>query len=151
MKRLWRDECGLTLVEVVVSMLLLSIGILTSVTMLAAGTTVNDINRDKTYALNLAEERMEYWKYRDISSLVEGTTLQPSDSQPSSYRWGGKDFKVLIKAAPCQSYSSLVQVEVVVSWQDDNRKGRQESTGQGEVAARTGVERKVRLVTLRPF
>lgn len=137
MKGLWKDERGLTLVEVVVAMLLLSIGILTSVTLLAAGIKVNDINRDRSLALNLAEQRMEYWKYRDLASVSRG--ISPAALEEYDTKRGSVEFHIGVTATPV-SQSGLVKLEVVVSWPAHNNNGGDDTTA-----------RTVSLVTLRPF
>ena len=141
MKTLIQEESGLTLVEVVVSMLLLSISIVTALTLLATGVTVNDVNRDRAFALNLAEERMEYWKHSSISANsadleVPGTHI---------YKNGNKPFEVSVTASPASDVM-LTKLEVVVSWKAGYGKTGGTQTGQNQADP---ANREIRLATIR--
>lgn len=62
MRALLTEQKGLTLIEILVAMTLLSLIILTSLTLLGNGIGVSDINDEKSQALNLAEQQIESWK-----------------------------------------------------------------------------------------
>ena len=126
MKRLWQEESGLTLVEVVVATLLLAIGILGALTILTTGITVNDINRDRTYALNLAEARMEYWKSANLANNgcpipIPQDMIKELENNPDS---DNAKFSILVTASPTGN-DKLVQITVKVSWQDKNKPSRE--------------------------
>lgn len=150
MKTLIQEESGLTLVEVVVSMLLLSISIVTALTLLATGVTVNDVNRDRAFALNLAEARMEYWKQIPLTNL--STLEQPGGT--TVYQNAYKPFDVLVTASPIKvseaagddTVSELVKLEVVVSWKQNYKKTGGTQTGQNQADP---AYREIRLATIR--
>lgn len=120
MKKIHQDESGVTLVEVVVSMLLLSIAVLTSLTILATGILANDISRDKGVALNLAEREIEKWKQVPGNSLTEGTLDEYTAklngevaNDPSTMNTDS--LKVKVTAAQYRDFPGLVQITVEVT------------------------------------
>lgn len=86
-----RDERGFTLVEVLVSIVLLSLGILTAITLLNVGVNLNDQSNEKTEALKLAGELIDQYKHKSVSDTG---TLMPE----SSYTRGGKVYKAIVTA-----------------------------------------------------
>ena len=128
-KYIQQNEKGLTLVEVVVATLLLSIGILTALTLLSTGITVNAINRDKTKAMNIAEQYMEMWKYRDLTDMSDighsgYSTTNPPDDDQYPFTEGKYDVKVILNPAsePPPDPTKFVTVQVNVSWQQSGPK-----------------------------
>lgn len=126
-----QNQQGLTLVEVVVATLLLSIGILTALTLLSTGVTVNAINRDKVRAMNIAEQYMEIWKYRDLSSpdpdfrfpgYIDISYVSTGDSYPKTE--DNYNIKVIFNPAsdPSPDPASLVTVKINVSWDRNGTK-----------------------------
>lgn len=129
MKRFWREENGLTLVEVVVATLLLAIGILGALTILTTGITVNDVNHNRTYALSLAEARMEYWKYANLADNrcpipvpEDGYELDNQDYDLNYQPIGkdsqvpeGKKVTVTVTALPDEN-NGMVQIAVNVDY-----------------------------------
>ncbi len=126
-----QDQQGLTLVEVVVATLLLSIGILTALTLLSTGITVNAINRDKVKAMNIAEQYMEIWKYRDLSSPdpdfgfpgysdISGV----SSGDAYSKNEGNYEVEAIFNPAsdPPPDPATLVTVKIKVSWTQNGTK-----------------------------
>jgi Tfp pilus assembly protein PilV len=124
------------MVEVVVSMLLLSIAILTSLTILATGMLANDISRDKSVALSLAEQEIEYWKQVPGEQLT-GDTLTNDSLKKYTTRLDGKQandpstlkagyLEVMVTSTPYQSNTNLVRITVEVSRHYPNRKAEKE-------------------------
>ncbi len=124
MRKLWQREDGLSLVEVVVATLLLGLSILTSITILATGMTVNNISRDKSMGLNLAEERMEYWT--DPGTAIPAGPLLENNN---SYDRNNRTFLVTVSGTLLAS-GTLERIDVVVTWTDqyNNRNGTNSRT-----------------------
>jgi|GEM_PF-2998611 len=112
MTKLWRDENGLTLVEIVVALLLLSVGILTALALLGTGMRVNDVSRDRGQALNFAEQKMEEWKYINnidtFPNLLESNVPDPLDNR----------FRANVSKEPLAGKPNLVKIKVQVFWTD---------------------------------
>ena len=136
MKRLRQEESGLTMVEVVVSMLLLSIAILTSLTILATGMLANDLSRDKSVALSLAEQEIEQWKQVPGSQLT-GSFLAGDALKQYTTRLDGKPtndsgtlkagyLKVKVTSTLYQVNTNLVRITVEVTRHYPNRKANQD-------------------------
>lgn len=136
MQRLRQEESGLTMVEVVVSMLLLSVAILTSFTILATGMLTNDITRDKSAALSLAEQEIEYWKQVPGSQLtgnfINGDALKQYttglDGKPASNSGALKagNLSVIVTSTPYQVNTNLVRITVEVTRHYPNRKANRD-------------------------
>ena len=132
MKSFFRqNEKGLTLVEVVVATLLLSIGILTALTLLSTGITVNAINRDKVKAMNIAEQHMEIWKYRDLSQPdpdfgYSGYGVITDISNDDTYYETDGDYNVEVILNPSSDLppdpDTLVTLKINVSWTQNGTK-----------------------------
>lgn len=90
-----KDEKGLTLIEVLVAMTILSLIILTSLTLLGNGFGVSAINNDKSQAVNIAEEQIERWKHDLAQNGWNGTGVL----YESPVTLSGKTFSVKVTAA----------------------------------------------------
>lgn len=95
MRALLSEQKGLTLIEILVAMTLLSLIILTSLTLLGNGIGVSDINDEKSQALNLAEQQIEGWKNNLAQNGWDGSERLFDDPVTIS----GKTFLVEVTAA----------------------------------------------------
>ena len=88
MRALLSEQKGLTLIEILVAMTILSLIILTSLTLLGNGFGVSDINNEKSQAVNLAEEQIERFKYDLARNGWNGTGVlyeNPVTLGPKTY------------------------------------------------------------------
>lgn len=124
MKRLHTGESGLTLVEVVVATLLLGLGILTALTVLTTGMKYNNINRDKAVAVNLAQNKMEEWKFKDITPDIAKITSSPSapgvlENNSAALTENHINFGLIVTGIYANDTNTLVKINVEVNWRSD--------------------------------
>ena len=85
------DEAGLTLIEVLVAIAVLTIGLLGVAVMQYMAIAGNAFGREMHLATELAQERLEIVKSTPYASVISGNDPNLSDPDPS--RYGGLTFR----------------------------------------------------------
>jgi type II secretory pathway pseudopilin PulG len=138
MMRQWKNESGLTLVEVVVATLLLGMGILTAVTVLTTGMKYNNLNRDKAVAIGLAQDKMEEWKFKDLAVVSSDITIPPDapgvlENNSNAATENYVIYGLTVTGSYTDEGQKLVKISIEVNWRSNS-----------------GAVRKVVLETVRP-
>lgn len=121
MHKLWRNEKGLTLVEIVVALFLLSLVILTTFAWLTTGITINDSVKYRIHAMNLAEETLETWKYEPTINVSPGFGHPPTVLLPATaHTIGSKIYTVEVTGQRYNATGPLkfARITVSVTWSD---------------------------------
>jgi type II secretory pathway pseudopilin PulG len=115
------DERGLTLLELVVAIGLLSIMMLGIAATVSSGLNLSRTDRDRSVAANLAAQEMDTVREANFTTLVPRTITQTVDNVPFSVR---RDLTWVSKSAtsgPCDASGGtpqVLRVEVTVTWPD---------------------------------
>jgi len=115
------DERGLTLLELVVAIALLSIMMIGIAATVSSGLNLSRTDRNRSVAANLAAQEMDTVRESNFTTLVSRTTTQNVDNVPFSVR---RDLTWVSKSAtsgPCDASGGtpqVLRVEVTVTWPD---------------------------------
>lgn len=117
MKKL--DQSGLSLLEVLISMLLLALGLLTLAPMVVVSIEGNNISRDVLTVSEMAKEKMEYYK-----GLEPFPAVPIVESETNIY--GGYDRSTTVEGNASDSTipDGLYRVKVVIDWTDKSGVAR---------------------------
>lgn len=108
--RHWRNEKGLTLLEIVIAMIILVTAIVPMFNMLELGTNYYKTSADQTLALSLAQGIMEEQLAKSFESLQsQGPTPYPD--------FVGYQYEIIVNPDPGNKY--LKQVTVLL-YQEEN-------------------------------
>ncbi len=105
---------GFTLIEVIIVLMVLSIGLTPLIYFFSAGTSINRNVKDAAVATNLAREAMELYKnepYANLSGFPPTNTESPVSNFP--------DYSREVKFTQVQT--GLYQVDVTVKWFNNKR------------------------------
>lgn len=105
---------GFTLIEVIIVLMVLSVGLTPLIYFFSAGTSINRNVKDVAVATNLAREAMELYKnepYTNLSGFPPTNTESPVSNFP--------DYSREVKFTQVQT--GLYQVDVTVKWFNDKR------------------------------
>lgn len=124
----WQDGRGLTLLEVLVSMIVLAIGILGLAPMVVLSIEGNSMSRDFTVATELAKEQLEQYEAQTDPLMPLDEILAATDSLPcvmdSPGEVDGYTRTVIIEAAEAGNPPALCKVTVIVQWTDNLKQSR---------------------------
>lgn len=116
-----KNQKGFTLVEVLLSVVILTVGILLIAELQITGAKGNKNSKDMSSAVILAESKIEELKDVGFSSLIDGNfpvgTILPIDPSGAS----GGIFTRRWKIRPYKNSSSMKYVVVNVNWADKGR------------------------------
>lgn len=107
------NQKGLSLLEVLISMLLLALGLLTLAPMVVISIEGNNISRDVLTVSEMAKEKIEFYKGLDPFPpvpLVENET--------NIYGGYNRSTSILDKASDATIPDGLYQVTVSITWKD---------------------------------
>ena len=112
--KILRNERGLNLLEVLISMLVLAVGILGLAPMVVMSIEGNNISRDVMTVSSLAKQKMEYFQ-----SLPSMPTMPYSETETGLS--GGYDRYTLVQDASVDSTlpADIYRVDVTISWTDN--------------------------------
>ena len=120
-KNIVKNQKGFTLVEVLLSVIILSTGLLLIAELQLTGVNGNKNSKDMSSAVILAESKIEELKESGFSSLIDGNfpvgTIIPVDPSGAS----GGIFTRRWTIRPYKSSSSMKHVVVNVTWADKGR------------------------------
>ncbi len=116
-----KNKQGFTLVEIVIAIVILSVGLLALINLQWMAIRGNSDSKEMTRAIFLAETRMEQLKNTPFASLVIGTTPDPNNPINGQGQSGGIFSRswTVQPYTPPYSYSGsgfMKQVTVNVSW-----------------------------------
>ena len=124
------QEQGFTLLEIIVALLIFSIGIFAFLGLQMKATETNILSSNHTTAVSLTESKIETLKQSGYTTLVTGSHSDPLNPLDEEGANGGKFTRAwLIAATPFAG--DLKQITVTTSWID--------SSGNHEVALTTIV------------
>ena len=105
---------GISILEVLVAMIVLTIGLLGVAPMVVLSIKGNSISRDTTVSAKLAKERIEYFESLDAMPVLPYTASESTDD-------GIYDVKVTINDSSTDATvpSGVSEIKVVISWLDD--------------------------------
>jgi len=121
-ERRYLDDRGLSLLEVLISMVILAVGILGLAPMVVLSIEGNEISRDFAVATELAKERLEYYEAygellpEDVAKAEDEIVDQdiPTLDDTLGYsRW------VRISPVDAVNPPTLCKVEIIISWTDN--------------------------------
>jgi len=107
-------ESGMSLLEVLVGMLVLSVGLLGLAPMLVVSVEGNVSSRDASAAANLAKEKVEYYEGLDVLPAMP-VTLQEADLNGKFARITNIRGNATDSTVPAGAY----RVDVQVAWLDN--------------------------------
>jgi Tfp pilus assembly protein PilV len=107
------NKSGITLLEVLVSMLILGFGILGLAPMVILSIDANSTSRDFSIAAELAKEKLEFYEGLDTITTIPYTETE--DSLQGVYR---RQTFVTDSSTDSLIPGSLCKVDVVISWTD---------------------------------
>ena len=116
------NQKGLTLLEVLVSMIVLSLGLLSLAPMVVLSIEGNNISRDAITVSSLAKERIEYYRAQDSLPTI------PYSSYEYDLR-GGYDRQTYITDSTIDTLvpGGLARVDVTIIWVDNSNVNRSTS------------------------
>lgn len=115
MLRLWkagRSRSGFLLFEVMVTITILSLGLVMVLRSFASSLGAARFAQNYTEAILLAEEKL--WEWEKVDAIIPEEPM--SGDLPGGFRWK-------LEATPLEDASNLNEVKVAVSWKE---RGRQE-------------------------
>jgi len=110
-----KNEHGVTMIELLIAIALLSIGLLALFTLQSTAIQGNRDSKEATTAVFLAEKKIEELKNIPFINLTLGTTTDSSNPMTGSGTPGG----IYNRSWSVQSYSgsaNMKQITVTVSW-----------------------------------
>lgn len=107
MKEEITKEKGFTLLEIMISMVILAIGLLALSSMQGTFATGNAQSRQLTHAINLASSKIEELKQKDYNAV---------GNDSSTIRRKGREYVIDCNVDP---KNNSKQVQVVVTWNND--------------------------------
>lgn len=116
------DERGLSLLEVLISMVILAVGILGLAPMVVLSIEGNEISRDFAVATELAKERLEFYEAYGVllpkDSLLGDSTMVDPWSETLTDTLG---YSRWIGIAPVDSLNppTLCKVDIIINWTDN--------------------------------
>ena len=120
-KRYISGDRGLSLLEVLISMVVLAIGILGLAPMVVLSIEGNTISRDFSVATELAKEQLEFYESSD--TLMYDADLGENDSlgmiTEVLTEVDGYSRQVTIEAMDGTNPPALCKVKVIITWTDD--------------------------------
>ncbi len=124
----WRNDRGLSLLEVMVAMIVLAVGILGLAPMVVLSIEGNSISRDFTIATELAKDALERYEASGTLMPAAPAPALPTDSLGDSLIYLpdtlGYSRIVTFRAAEHINPPNLIQVTIDVSWTDKLGKVR---------------------------
>ncbi|MGA1867582.1 MAG: type IV pilus modification PilV family protein [bacterium] len=116
-----RNQQGFTLVEIFLSIIILSVGLLLIAELQITGAKGNKNSKDMSSAVLLAESKIEELKESGFSSLIDGNypvgTNLPIDSSGAP----GGIFTRTWKISPYKGSNSMKYIEVNVQWAEKEK------------------------------
>ena len=116
-----KSDRGLSLLEVLVSMIVLAVGILGLAPMVVLSIEGNSISRDFTVATELAKDQLEQYEAKG-PLMFEDVTLDPTDSlmgqDTTLAAVDGYSRTVIVEAAESLNPPNLCKVTVLIEWTD---------------------------------
>ena len=116
------NQDGITLLEVLVSMLVLSLGLLSLAPMVVLSIEGNNISRDAIIVSNLAKERIEYYKGLNTLPTIPFTSYEynlQGDYERLTY--------ISDSATDTLVPGGLARVDVTINWVDNSNVNRSTS------------------------
>ncbi|UCG62920.1 MAG: prepilin-type N-terminal cleavage/methylation domain-containing protein [Candidatus Zixiibacteriota bacterium] len=124
----WKNDRGLSLLEVLVAMIVLAVGILGLAPMVVLSIEGNSISRDFIVATELAKEQLELYEAQDVLMKAKPAPALPTDSLSDTLIYlpdvDGYSRTVTIQAAEGINPPNLVKVTIDISWTDKLGKVR---------------------------
>jgi len=109
-----RLSAGISLLEVMISMLILAFGILGLAPLMVHAISTNSTARDYSIATQLAKDRLEF--YETAAALPPIPYTEVEDTLRGSY---GRTTYITDNSVDTLIPADLVRVDVIVDWQDD--------------------------------
>jgi type IV pilus modification protein PilV len=108
---------GISLLEVMISMVIIALGILAMAPLMVASINANADSRDRSVATQLAKEKLE-----DLESANSLSGLPSMDTEDGLRTKFSRTTTILDSDADTLIPDSRFKVMVVVSWLDDNQR-----------------------------
>ena len=112
-----KADNGFTLIEVIIVLMVLSVGLTPLIYFFSAGTSINRNVKDTAIATNLAREAMELYKNEPYTDLLGFPPLNTESPVPNF-----SDYSREVKFTQVQT--GLYQVDVTVKWFNNKRDVR---------------------------
>lgn len=109
-----RSEQGLSLLEVLISMVILGIGVLGLAPMLVLSIDANSTSRDFSIATQLAKEKLEFY---EAEPTISGVPF--SDEETNLRGRFSRQTYVIDNASDTTLPDDIYQISVTMSWPDD--------------------------------
>ena len=106
---------GLSLLEVLISMIILALGILAMAPLMVVSINQNADSRDRSIATQLAKEKLE-----DLESATTLASLPTQDSEEGLREKFSRSTTILDCSTDTLIPDNRYKILVVVSWKDDN-------------------------------
>lgn len=121
-ERRYLDDRGLSLLEVLISMVILAVGILGLAPMVVLSIEGNEISRDFAVATELAKERLEFYEADGVLLAEDDTKAE--DEAVDEYSETLTDtlgYSRWVRISPVDAVNppSICKVEVIISWTDN--------------------------------
>ena len=116
------SQKGLTLLEVLVSMVVMSLGLLSLAPMVVLSIEGNNISRDAISVSNLAKQRIEYYRAQDSLPTIPFSSYE-YDLQGSYDRHTYITDSTIDTLVP----GGLARVDVTINWVDNSNVNRSTS------------------------
>ena len=116
MKKIVRNQRGINLLEVMISMLILAFGILSLAPMMVISINENTDSRDRSIAAQIAKERLE-----SLEAMASFSGLPAQDIEANLREKFTRTTNIVDAAADTTIPDNRYMVIVTVSWQDDDK------------------------------
>lgn len=107
------NDKGISLLEVMVSMILLALGLLTMAPMVVLSIQGNNISQDVLSVSNLAKEKLEFYKGLEAMPAIPFVEYEPN--LPGGY---GRTTTIRDSVVDPLIPGGLYEIDIVISWKD---------------------------------